>query len=273
MKENSLAILYIALGNYSIFWNKFFKSCEENFCIDLQKHYFVFSDNPNGLYNLEKKISVYHQDNLGWPCSTLLRYHMFSRAKELLKDYQYICYFNANTLFVESISTEEFFGQTKGKLIGGLHPGYINKTKKILPFEKRESSKAFTRNNDFYFQGCINGGYSRDFLSAIEVIKNNITEDLNNGIVSIWHDESHWNSYLNEKIKENSNKVKILNCNYLWPEGLGKNNDLKILMRDKNLFGGHELLRGVEKSQYKLYLQLLKKIKLKIKNLLKIFKV
>tara|TARA_Y100001968_G_scaffold314665_1_gene340323 strand:- start:248 stop:1069 length:822 start_codon:yes stop_codon:yes gene_type:complete len=273
MKENSLAILYIALGKYSIFWNNFFTSCENNFCKELDKEYFIFSDNPDGLDNLDARIKFYQQDNLGWPCSTLMRYHMFSRAKDLLKEYKYICYFNANTLFIKTINADEFFGNDRHELIGGLHPGYKNESKDKYPFERRESSNAFTRNKNYYFQGCINGGRSKYFLNAIDDLKNNIIEDINQGIVAIWHDESHWNSYLNNKIQQNSNAVKILGCNYLWPEGLGKNNDLKILMRDKKLFGGHELLRGVEKSQYQFYLELLKKIKLKIKNLLKIFTV
>ena len=268
MKENSLAILYIALGKYSVFWNNFFKSCEKYFCKELEKEYFIFSDNLDGLDNLDERIKFYQQDNLGWPCSTLMRYHMFSRAKDLLKEYKYICYFNANTLFVETINADEFFGNDRNELIGGLHPGYKNQSKEKYPFELRESSKAFTRNKSYYFQGCINGGQSKYFLNAIDELKNNIIEDINNGIVAKWHDESHWNSYLNNKIQNNSNAVKILCSNYLWPEEFVKNNDSKILMRNKKLFGGHELLRGIEKNRNKLHLSFLKKVKSKLSNLI-----
>ena len=150
MKENSLAILYIALGKYSVFWNNFFKSCEQYFCKELEKEYFIFSDNLDGLDNLDERIKFYQQDNLGWPCSTLMRYHMFSRAKDLLKEYKYICYFNANTLFIQTINADEFFGNARNELIGGLHPGYKNQSKDKYPFERRESSNAFTRNKNYY---------------------------------------------------------------------------------------------------------------------------
>ena len=266
MEKAKLAILYISLGNYYVFWKKFYKSCERNFCRDIEKEYFIFSDNPNKIKTLGKRINIYRQDNLGWPCTTLMRYHMFSRLQDKLKEYDYICYFNANTLFIETINTEDFFGNNRHKLIGGLHPGYKNQSQEKYPFEQRESSKAFTKKSKFYFQGCINGGRSKDFLSAIDEMKKNITEDINNGIVAIWHDESHWNYYLNKKIKESPKSVKILNCNYLWPEEYQENHDLKIMMRDKKLFGGHAKLRGIETNRKNIITRGYKKLKLNLSN-------
>tara|TARA_Y100001968_G_scaffold131911_1_gene120405 strand:- start:2533 stop:3339 length:807 start_codon:yes stop_codon:yes gene_type:complete len=267
MKKPKIAILYISLGSYHIFWENFFKSCEKNFCIDIDKEYFIFSDNPKKIKPLSERINIYRQDNLGWPCTTLMRYHMFLRLKDILNKYNYICYFNANTVFIDSISSCEFFGNDQNELVGGLHPGYKNQSKEKYPFEKRKSSKAFTMESNYYFQGCINGGQAKSFLSAIEEIKSNIDKDLGNGIIALWHDESHWNFYLNKKIKENSASVKILDCNYLWPEEFKNNNDLKIIMRDKKLFGGHARLRGIEINRNDRMIKFLTNIKLKLKNL------
>ena len=269
MDKPKLAILYISLGGYHVFWEEFYKSCEKNFCIDIEKEYFIFSDNPSRIKSLGERINLYKQDNLGWPFSTLMRYHMFSRIKNILKKYTYICYFNANTFFIEKIYTEEFFGNSRNELTGGLHPGYNSQSNEKYPFENRKLSKAFSKHNQYYFQGCINGGQSKHFLNAVDEIKTNIIQDINNGIIAIWHDESHWNCYLNKKINENSESIKILNCNYLWPEEFKKCNNLKILMRDKKLFGGHARLRGLEINQNKLIFKLLKKFKLKLSNLIK----
>jgi hypothetical protein len=40
-----VAILYIALGRYTIFWDEFYESCEK-FLTPCDKHYFIWTDNP-----------------------------------------------------------------------------------------------------------------------------------------------------------------------------------------------------------------------------------
>ena len=269
MNNSKIAILYIALGNYYIFWDNFIESCENYFCTDIEKEYFLFTDVPDKINTYDSKVKVFNQDNSGWPFSTLLRYHMFARLKNELQAYKYICYFNANSLFLKHINAEDFFGDSKHDLVGGLHPGYIHKSNEDYPFENRKTSTAFTENNQYYFQGCINGGRSKSFLIAIDKIKENIISDINKGIIAIWHDESHWNSYLNEKIKENSDSVKILDCNYLWPEEFNNNQNSRILMRDKNLFGGHAKLRGIKNNERLINLKLIKKAGVNIMNFLK----
>ena len=39
-----IAIIYIGIGRYTVFWDEFYKSCEKNFIRNAQKHYFYFTD-------------------------------------------------------------------------------------------------------------------------------------------------------------------------------------------------------------------------------------
>ncbi len=42
-----IGILYIATGRYISFWKEFYKRCEEYFCPEHQKQYFLFTDAKN----------------------------------------------------------------------------------------------------------------------------------------------------------------------------------------------------------------------------------
>lgn len=39
-----IAIVYLAIGKYDVFWDEFYRSCERYLFPDATKHYFVFTD-------------------------------------------------------------------------------------------------------------------------------------------------------------------------------------------------------------------------------------
>ena len=49
---------------------------------------------------------------------------------------------------------------------------------------------------DNYYAGGFNGGSTERFLEMSEVISKRVDEDLKNGVIALWHDESHMNRYL-----------------------------------------------------------------------------
>ena len=73
-----------------------------------------------------------------------------------------------------------------------------------------------------------------------EVLNNNINEDLKKGIIAVWHDESHLNSYLVDK------KVKLLNPSYGYPEDWDLPFNPKIMILDKRKFASLNELRGIK---------------------------
>lgn len=256
-KRMKIGILYICTGKYSIFWKDFYLTCEKNFINEAEKHYFVFTDAENIDFEKENyRIHKIYQENLGWPDNTLKRYHIFLKHIDKYHDIDYLFYLNANLLFLEKINTEEFLPQEdkNKKIIGCLHPGYYNKKTSRYPYEKRSKSTAFIEKTKrkYYFAGGINGGATKDFIDVMKILNENIEKDYKDKIIARWHDESHWNWYLNN----NLDIIKMLNPSFLYPEGWNIPFKKKILIRDKRLIGGHSKLRG--KIQPKLILGLIK---------------
>ena len=49
---------------------------------------------------------------------------------------------------------------------------------------------------DNYYAGGFNGGSTKKFLEMAEVISDRVNRDMANGVIALWHDESHLNRYL-----------------------------------------------------------------------------
>ena len=238
-----IGILYICTGKYNIFWKDFYLSCEKNFITEAEKNYFVFTDSPEIDFELDNKnIHRVYQDNLGWPNNTLKRYEMFLTKELEIEKTDFLFFFNANLLFSEKITVEEFLPTNKEKLVGCLHSGYYNKPIKKYTYENNPKSLAFvnTSNKKYYYQGAINGGVTKDFIETIKILDANIREDEKNKIVAVWHDESHWNAYLNTHL----DTVKTLSPAYLYYNKVKLPFKPKIIFRDKKELGGHSKFRN-----------------------------
>ncbi len=245
----TIGILYICTGKYKIFWKGFYESCEKNLVTEAEKHYFVFTDSPDIEYGKDNpRIHRIYQENIGWPGNTLMRFHMFLREiggtpqeVNTIEKMDYLFFFNANLLILEKISTIDILPSGQERLVSTLHPGYFDKPRKKLPYEKNPNSTAYIpRNEDVkYFAGGLMGGYTKDFIQAMQVIKTAIDKDSEKNIIAVWHDESHWNKFLLSR-----DDVKILHPGYLYPGNAEIPFPKIILNQDKKNFGGHDFLRG-----------------------------
>ena len=231
-----IAILYICTGKYSIFWEGFYNSSEEHFLINCKKEYFIFTDQP--INPVKSEIHIIPQNKIGWPFDTLFRFHMFWEIHETLAKFDYIFFFNANMLFTANIG-DDILPVEEG-LLAVLHPGFFDKPKSAFTYEKNPLSLAYIspEKGQYYFMGAFNGGASSEYLKLIDVLSDNIQKDLENNIIATWHDESHLNSYLLDR------PIKILSPSYAYAEGWDLPFDKKIVILDKNRFGGHAFLRN-----------------------------
>jgi len=225
-----VGILYIATGEYWKFWNDFFESSQKHFLQDCELYYFLFTDNT-GLLNLSsEKIYSNYLEHQKWPYPTLMRYHVFHNHREIFRNMDYLIFCNANLVFLKNIRLEELF--LDKPMFATLHPGYFRKSYRFFPYEKNVKSTAYLKRtaNSVYVCGGFNGGLTEYFLKMSEILKNNIDQDLKNGIIAKWHDESHFNKY----VALNRCDFNILFSSYCYPENMRLNIEKIILVRDKD---------------------------------------
>ena len=98
-----IAILYIATGKYIEFWDRFYNECEQYFLRNHEKTYFIWTDADEFTHQNNLRVHTIYQEQLHWPFPTLLRFKFFRTQKELLKDYDYIYFFNANISFLADL--------------------------------------------------------------------------------------------------------------------------------------------------------------------------
>lgn len=244
-----IGILYLCTGKYKIFWKEFFKSCEK-YLLALEgykKEYFVFTDASSIDYEDSKDVHRIYQKHLDWPYITLMRYKIFNMSKALYQNLDYLYFFNANMLCVAPI-LEEFLPDADRPLVFLIHPGFYNRPRNEFTYERNTESLASVKNEEgnYYFQGALNGGIRKRYLEMCKSLEENIAKDLKKGIIAIWHDESHLNRYA----IDHPDLIKPLDPSFGYPEGWDLPFDKKIIIRDKNKFGGHDYLRN-ESSIFK----------------------
>lgn len=238
-KDKSIGVFYICTGKYNIFWEKFYKSSEQYFCPGIKKYYFVFTDseiNPKG-----ENVTIVHQDKLGWPYDTLMRFHMFNRIKKEALKLDYLFFFNANMVFLKKILPKNILPNEEEQLVGVKHPFFYGGTEGA-PYEDNPESMAYVLPTEalHYVAGGLSGGFSKAYMEMSAIIAENIDKDSQKEIIAKWHDESHINNYFS-KFK----KYKILDPGYIVPEKRLKTIPFepKIVVLDKVFAGGHEELR------------------------------
>lgn len=239
-KRKKIGIFYICTGKYDIFWETFYKSSQRFFCRSADRRYFVFTDSKE--IKARPDVTVIHQERLGWPDDTLMRFHMFNRAKNLVDDCDFLFFFNANMKFIKRVTTKQILPSKAEEFVGVRHP-YYYETAIGAPFENNEQSLAFVHPTSakHYVQGCLNGGSKDAYLKMSQELADNIDLDKKNGIVAVWHDESHLNAYYAKK-----NQFKALHPGFATPEARVKHFPFKpkIIQLDKSKLGGFDHFRS-----------------------------
>lgn len=210
-----IGILYICTGEYSKFWTEFYRSAEKYMLSNEELHYFIFTDDEVLLNIQDSNIHPIFQTNLVWPYPTLYRFKFFIEQQERLGKMDYLIFCNANLLFLKNINLDDLL--IEKPMFATIHPSEYKKTKRKFPYERNKKSLAFVDQDGSeleYVCGGFNGGRSAYFLNMARDLSYNIEQDLNNGIIAIWHDESHFNRYFNL----NNNIFSILPSTFAWPK-------------------------------------------------------
>ena len=219
--KKNIALCIVATGKYDVFVGPLVASARQFFCTDQNVTFFVFTDG-----NIEegKDVVKVYQKRVGWPFDTLKRVHIYEAHAELFERMDYVFAIDADVRFVGKVGDEIL-----STLVGTQHPIVLSKEK--FPFEKNRKSTAYIkpkeRESKMYFAGAFFGGKREAFLKLIRGTKKQIDEDIINGVMAKWHDESHLNRYFMDH-----RPTRILDTSYCAPEGWGIENR-KILALDK----------------------------------------
>lgn len=192
-----IAVLYICTGQYNLFFKDFYASAMKFLLVDSEKVFYVWTDQDdiaNGLSN----VRIIHKECAGFPNDSLFRFEMFMQIEEDLKAYDYIYFFNANSIFLKPVG-EEILPDETG-LAMGIWPGpREHQLACLLPYERNKTSLAYVApfgKNYIYYMGGLNGGKAEVYLDMIRTLCKNIRDDYDRGIVAQYHDESHINAYM-----------------------------------------------------------------------------
>ena len=147
-------------------------------------------------------------------------------AEDTINESDFSFYIDVDSMFIRDIKISEVFKKEDG-LVVTLHPGFIGRSG--TP-ERNPDSTAYIplSANVPYFCGGFFGGDSKSFIEMAKNISNSIDIDLKNGIIAIWHDESHLNKYFLTK-----EPAGIFGDGFTEAEGYSENRNPYIVFLDK----------------------------------------
>ena len=230
-----IAVLYICTGKYHIFFHDFYESCERCFLKEVEKTYFVFSDHKE-LSDIDKVHFIYKECE-GFPIDSLFRFRTFLMAEKELEKYDYIYFFNSNIQFVAPVDETILPGEKNGYLCC-LDADYnlVYPHPCFYPYERRKQSTAYVPRGEkeyHYYHAGVNGGRVKEYLEMCRTLKDNIEQDYKNGIVALYHDESHVNKYFSE------HPCLSLHSEYGIAEGSKNQDKAKIIIVDKTKYDNY----------------------------------
>jgi hypothetical protein len=203
-----IGLMTIATGEkYRKYASEMFHSAKEFFPAAEQ---IVFTDGDADLIHAEfPEMHVFQVPSIVYPEATLLRFHFFLTQKVFLSRFDYLYYCDADMRWVAPVGDILADG-----LVATLHPGFAVRNTQGTP-ERRKESTAYLpeRTSNQYFCGGFQGGRRKEYLAAADVLAFLIDLDRKRKIMAVWHDESHWVSYLHYHPP-----AKILTPSYCTPE-------------------------------------------------------
>lgn len=175
----------------------------ENLCISLDKFCDIgnfdllcFSD-QNLSYKTQKFTAyTHHINHEPHPYGTLHRYAYYLQKQNFIEKYDYVFHIDADMEFVQKIGNEII-----SQRVCTVHPGFYKNKVRDFTYENRQESHAYINKNNLsddtkYYQNCLQGGTSSEFITMAKVINNWTIDDEKRNIIALWHDESYMNKYM-----------------------------------------------------------------------------
>lgn len=242
-----IAMLYICTGKYEIFWDTFHDSCEKHFYPGDVKEYFVFTDSKRIIEQENERTHVYYQAKSGWPYDTLLRYQWFCTVQDKLADFDFCYYVNANSEFLKDVTPEVIpYPCEETPLVLSIHPLYYDDTEgKTFNPERDPRSRACVPEGTPCRSHCgaFWGGTTEAVLTMSKELRDRTAADLGDGIIAVWHDQSHLIKYATEVPHYNIAQGLVSYEEYADPD------NCVLVFPAKAKYGGNDNLREVSTQE------------------------
>nr|XP_043887482.1 N-acetyllactosaminide alpha-1,3-galactosyltransferase-like isoform X1 [Solea senegalensis] len=216
--HSSVALTVFAVGRYlDAYIKTFLTSAEKHFMLGLPVTYYVFTDTPEKVPNIElgplRKLKVIEvEKHSRWQDISMMRMRTISDIieSEIRHSFRYVFCFDVDQEFKGRFGTEAL-----GESVALLHAHYYKLPKYRFTYDKNPKSKAFMETGDFYYHAAIFGGFWENVKNLTDVCYQRIMEDKMNKVEALWHDESHLNKYfwLNKP-------HRLLSPEYCWDMSL-----------------------------------------------------
>jgi len=141
-----------------------------------------------------------------YPYATLFRYKILMDVPQQ-KYGDYIFYIDADSRIVSEIGDEIL-----APVVAVRHPGYFNGGG-TWGDNKLSLSYTYPEKRKKYYCGGFSGGSNDHYYAISRLLKERIGADEKNGVMAVWHDETHFNQYLSE-----TGGFLELDCSYMMPE-------------------------------------------------------
>jgi len=187
-----ICILTIATNKYIQFVERLLDNIEENFLNGHDIECLLFTDHE--IEESSENVKISHIDHEPWPMPTLKRYNYFMKEKDFISQFDYCYYFDVDMGIVDKVGDEIL-----SDLVATQHPYQTFYPKEQRSYDKNSKSLAYVapgEEGENYYAGGFNGGSTKCFLEMSKVIADRVNKDLENGVIALWHDESHMNRYL-----------------------------------------------------------------------------
>jgi hypothetical protein len=222
-----IAVITLATNKYKTFLHPLWTSIQKYFIPHVQKDFYFFTDGKLNWF--DDSIKWYKINHEPWPYITLKRFEFISECLKELSQYDYIFYIDSDMEFVDTLSN---FDVGQKKYFAVCHPSVVL-NQKFWPVETNVNSTAYIpeKHNCVYVQGCVWGAKGSHIEYMVNLMKNNISTDLQNNIIAVWHDESH----LNKFIVDHRTDTAILSPSMSYPEHWDLPVNKLMVHKDKNM--------------------------------------
>lgn len=181
-----VGLCVMATGKYIQYVQRLLDSADQYFLPGHDVTYFVFTDSPFD----HAKAKVIHQEQLGWPYDSMMRFHTYLKNAHLFKDLDYVYAIDADMGFVGLVGDEILSDRVATILSVHL----FNPQK---PYEANPLSTAYVHvgQGGNYYAGAFYGGSREEFVKLLEATSQQVDIDLARGYIAWANDESHINKY------------------------------------------------------------------------------